>query len=91
VKSCSGWFSDRSVCYLAAGRPTVLQDSGFSHWLNAGKGVLAFSNPVEAHHCLLDLAENYEEHAEAARQTALREFSHEIVLPRLLEKTGIAA
>ena len=44
VAARCGWFSDRSVCYLASGRPVVAQDTGFGEWLPAGEGVLAFSD-----------------------------------------------
>ncbi len=48
VKSRGGWFSDRSACYLASGRPVVAQDTGFSHHLPVGAGLLAFRDPDQA-------------------------------------------
>lgn len=85
VKSRSGWFSDRSVCYLAAGRPAILQDTGFSDWLPAGLGVLAFSSLKEAVDCIERVNADYLAHCLAARELAERFFSYKVVLPRLLE------
>ena len=48
VESRCGWFSDRSVCYLASGRPVVAQETGFSRFLPTGEGLLAFSTIDEA-------------------------------------------
>jgi hypothetical protein len=85
VKTHSGWFSDRSVCYLAAGLPTVLQDTGFSDWLPTGRGVLAFSSVEEAAGCIEQVGAEYPVHRRAAREIAERTFSSAIVLPRLLD------
>ena len=85
VKSHSGWFSDRSVCYLAAGLPTILQDTGFSEWLPTGRGVLAFSTVEEAAECLETVRQDYSAHRFAASIIVEQTFSHDVVLPRLLE------
>jgi len=85
VASFSGWFSDRSVCYMASGRPVILQDTGFSEWLPIGKGVVAFSSPDEAVACLASVEENYRGHCEAALDIAKTHFRHDVVLPRLLD------
>ncbi|MDZ7953090.1 hypothetical protein [Nostoc sp. DedQUE09] len=85
VKTRSGWFSDRSVCYLAAGRPAILQDTGFSDWLPTGQGVLAFSSLEEAVDCIDRVNRNYQAHCQAARELAEQFFSYKVVLPRLLE------
>ncbi len=85
MKSHSGWFSDRSVCYLAAGRPVILQDTGFSHWLPTGEGLMAFSTIEDAAHCLEQASADYDHHREAARRLAEELFSFDVVLPRLLE------
>ncbi|MEH2171304.1 hypothetical protein [Nostoc sp.] len=90
VKTRSGWFSDRSVCYLAAGRPVVLQDTGFSNWLRTGYGVLAFSSLAEAVDCIERVNADYLAHSLAAREIAEQTFSYKVVLPRLL-KTAISA
>ncbi|MEH2414936.1 hypothetical protein [Nostoc sp.] len=85
VKTRSGWFSDRSVCYLAAGRPVILQDTGFSDWLPTGQGALAFSSLEEAVGCIERVNTNYQAHCQAARKLAEQFFSYKVVLPRLLE------
>jgi hypothetical protein len=85
VKTRSGWFSDRSVCYLAAGRPAILQDTGFSDWLPTGHGVLAFSSLESAVDCIERMDANYSAHCLAARALAEQIFSYKVVLPRLLE------
>jgi hypothetical protein len=84
VVTKSGWFSDRTVCYLAAGRPVVLQDTGFRDWLPAEGGVFAFSSLEEAAQCLEQAHSDYAAHCRAARETAERVFSYRVVLPRLL-------
>ncbi len=85
VKTHSGWFSDRSVCYLAAGLPVILQDTGFSDWLPAGRGVLAFTSSDEAVECLARVNHNYELHRQAAFEVASKCFDHKVVLPAMLD------
>lgn len=85
VKTRSGWFSDRSVCYLAAGRPVILQDTGFSDWLPTGWGVLAFSSLEEASDCIKSVNASYPAHCHAARKIAEQTFSYKVTLPRLLQ------
>ena len=85
VKAWSGWFSDRSVCYLAAGLPVVLQDTGFSDWLPTGTGVLGFSTIHEAAACLRDVELRYTEHVQAARDLVERYFDYRVSLPGVLD------
>jgi hypothetical protein len=85
VASRSGWFSERSACYLASGRPVVVQDTGFSRWLETGRGVLAFQTLAEALHGLEDLDRRYELHCAAAREVAEANFDARQILPALLE------
>ncbi|BAY48727.1 hypothetical protein SAMD00079811_63530 [Scytonema sp. HK-05] len=85
VKTRSGWFSDRSVCYLAASRPVILQDTGFSDWLPTGHGVLAFSCLESAVDCIERVNADYPAQSLAAREIAEQTFSYKVVLPRLLE------
>ena len=82
----AGWFSDRSACYLAAGRPVVIQETGFSKVLPVGKGLLSFSNMKEAEEALFDIENNYEFHSEAALRIAEYYFDANIVLENLLKK-----
>ena len=85
AKTRSGWFSDRSVCYLAAGRPAVLLDTGFGDWLQTGQGVLSFTSVREAADCIARVNADYALHCRAAQEIAERVFSYKVVLPRLLD------
>jgi hypothetical protein len=89
VKTRSGWFSDRSACYLAAGRPVVAQDTGFAEHLPTGAGLLAFASPDEALAALHDVAADWRHHSDAARKLAAEHFDAENVLPPLLAELGI--
>jgi hypothetical protein len=80
-----GWFSDRSVCYLASGRPVVAQETGFSEWLPTGAGLLSYTTPDQAAAALDDLRADYPRHRRAARALAEDVFDSDHVLPRLLE------
>jgi hypothetical protein len=82
----SGWFSCRSACYLAAGRPVVVQDTGYSATLPIGKGILPFANLEEAVAALAEAEGNYASHARAAASIAHEHFHSKIVLTRLIEE-----
>lgn len=81
----SGWFSCRSACYLAAGRPVVVQDTGFRHVLPVGEGLLAFRTLEEAVAAIHDVERDYTRHAHAARDIAHTYFDSDRVLGQLLE------
>ena len=81
----AGWFSCRSACYLAAGRPVVVQDTGFRSVLPVGEGLLAFSSVDEAVAAIREVEENYAQHARAARDIAETCFDADKVLTRLIE------
>jgi hypothetical protein len=81
----AGWFSCRSACYLAAGRPVVVQDSGFASVLPVGEGLLAFTTMDEAVAAIRDVEARYARHATAARAIAETYFDASKVLTRLLE------
>jgi hypothetical protein len=81
----SGWFSDRTECYLAAGRPAVVQDTGWSAHLPSGEGLIGFTTPEEAIAALAEVDGNYERHARRAVEIAREHFDAARVLPRLLE------
>ena len=89
VKLRSGWFSDRTACYLASGRPALVQDTGFSEHLPTGEGLLAFSTMEEAVRGLNAIHANYAKHCAAARDLAVRFFSAAKVLLSLLERSGV--
>jgi hypothetical protein len=85
VESRSGWFSDRTECYLASGRPALVQDTGWTAHLPHGDGLLAFSTPDDAVAAIEHINGNYERHARAALDIAHEYFDARLVLPRLLE------
>jgi hypothetical protein len=85
VAMYGGWFSDRSVCYLASGRPVLVEDTGLIDWLPIGEGVLTFSNLQEAVSGIESINTDYDQHRRAARQIAEEYFATERVLPPLLE------
>jgi hypothetical protein len=85
VRMRCGWFSDRSACYLASGRPALVEDTGISDWLPSGAGLLTFRDPPEALAGIDSINSDYDSHARAARTIAERYFSTERVLPPLLE------
>ena len=84
----SGWFSCRSICYMAAGRPVVVQDTGFSKFIPTGRGVMAFSSLDEAVQAIKEVESNYAYHADAAREIAREYFSTEVVLKQMLNDIG---
>jgi len=85
VQMRPGWFSDRSVCYLASGLPILVQDTGLSDWLPTGEGVLTFQDYSEILNGVEKINAAYERHRQAARKFAEEYFSTEKVLPALLE------
>jgi len=88
VESRCGWFSDRSVCYLASGRPVVAQDTGFSRRLPTGDGLFAFNTLGEAAAALEAASVDYVRHCRRARQVADAFFRSDFVLSTLLERVG---
>ena len=85
----SGWFSCRSVCYLAAGRPAVLQDTGFSQRIPTGQGLHAFDDEDQAVAALEDVESGYARHSQAAVEIAREHFGHDRVLGDLLSRVGL--
>jgi hypothetical protein len=90
VRPRSGWFSDRSVCYLAAGRPVVTQDSGFGRLVPTGEGLFAYATMDEAVEAIARINTDYRRHSQAARRLAREHFGAEPVLRRLLADAGLA-
>lgn len=85
VQAQAGWFSCRSACYLAAGRPVVVQDTGFGDVIPTGEGVMAFRNLEEAAAAIHEVRGNYARHSRAARDIADAYFRSDRVLARLIE------
>jgi Phosphotransferase enzyme family len=86
VQGRSGWFSERSACYLAAGRPVIVQDTGFSTILPVGEGIVPFTTMEEAVAAITEVEGNYERRAKAARAIAEEYFDSDKVLTRLIEE-----
>jgi hypothetical protein len=89
VHTACGWFSDRSVRYLASGKPVLVQDTGFSHILPVGEGLLAFRTIEEAVAGADEITSRYAEHCAAAREISEQFFDAERVLSRFCEQAGI--
>jgi hypothetical protein len=89
VRLRSGWFSDRSAAYLAAGRPVVTQDTGFSNVLPTGRGLFGFSTLDEAVAAVDAINADYQTHSRAAGELAREYFDSDLVLTRLLEDCGV--
>jgi hypothetical protein len=90
VESGCGWFSDRTVRYLAAGRPALVQETGFSDHLPTGEGLLSFRNLDEACAGVRAITADYSAHRAAARRLAAEWFAPERALASLLDATGVA-
>ena len=89
VETKSGWFSDRSICYLASGKPVLHQDTGLKHLYPTGEGLIVFSTLDEAAAGVEEIRRNYDRHSKAAREIAEEYFDSDKVLTRLLENLGV--
>jgi hypothetical protein len=87
VSRC-GWFSDRSVCYLASGRPVIAQETGFSRYLPTGEGLFAFKDSEDFVRATEQVGAHYRKHAARARAIAEEYFDSAKVLPKLLQQIG---
>jgi GT2 family glycosyltransferase len=90
VRFRTGWFSDRSATYLAAGRPVVSQETGFSNILPTGEGLFGYSTMDDVLEVLDEIEADYQRHSKAAREIAAEHFAHDVVLSRLLAEIGEA-
>jgi hypothetical protein len=90
VHAQTGWFGDRSVRYLASGRPVIVQDTGFSRELPVGEGLLAFRSLEEAQAQAEDVMCDYMRHSKAAREVAETWFAADVVLSPLCHEVGVA-
>jgi hypothetical protein len=89
VRPHTGWFSDRSACYLAAGRPVITQETGFSKFLPTGKGLFAFRTMEDVLAAVDTIESDYEGNCRAAREIAAEYFAAQKVLGRLMERAGL--
>lgn len=85
----SGWFSCRSACYLAAGKPVIVQDTGFSKVLPVGDGILTFTTLDEAVSAIHEVEKNYQQHSQSALVIAKEYFCSDKVLSNLLDKCNV--
>jgi hypothetical protein len=85
VATRSGWFSDRTECYLASGRPALVQDTGWTEHLPNGEGLLAFSSEEQALAGIDRINSSYDTHARRAHEIARDHFDAARVLPSLLD------
>jgi hypothetical protein len=88
VELRSGWLGDRTACYLASGKPALVQDTGLTPLYSLGEGLMSFSTLDEAAAGAEAILSDYPAHAGAARRLAETEFDARIVLSRLLEELG---
>jgi hypothetical protein len=89
VRPNTGWFSDRSCCYLAAGRPVITQETGFSKFLPSGKGLFGFRTLGDILHAVDEIEGDYEANCLAARDIAQEYFAAEKVVGSMMERAGL--
>lgn len=89
VRPVSGWFSDRSVCYLASGRPVVTMKTGFSRFYPVGEGLFEFTDHAEALDAIAAINADYPRHARAARLLAAEYFGHDRVVSAMMREAGL--
>ena len=90
VETNSGWFSDRTIRYLASGKPALVQDTGFSDNYAVGDGLIPFRTMAEAVAGADRIVREYENHCRAARQIAEEYFDSDKVLSKMIDEIGIA-
>ncbi len=89
IRLRSGWFSDRSACYLAAGKPVVTQDTAFGIIVPTGQGLFAFQTMDDILDAINAIESDYDGHCRAAREIAAEYFSTERVLGSLMNRAGL--
>jgi hypothetical protein len=90
VDTNSGWFSDRTVRYLASGRPALVQETGFSRHIKTGAGLLSFRNLEEAVAGAEKISGDYARHCRAAREIAEEFFDADKIIRKLANEIGLA-
>ena len=89
IRLNTGWFSDRTACYLAAGRPVITQETGFTAHYGGKEGLLTFSTMEEIVDAVAAIRTDYKKHSRAALEIAREVFEAEKVLASLLERAGV--
>ncbi len=90
VETRSGWFSDRTVRYLASGKPALIQDTGFSRNYPVGEGLLAFRDILGVDRGVERIVHEYPQHCRAARRLAEQYFDSNKVIPDMISQIGLA-
>jgi hypothetical protein len=89
VRPRTGWFSDRSACYLAAGRPVITEDTGFGKFIPTGEGLFAFTTMDDVLAAVDAIESDYDKHCRAAREIAESHFGAERVVESLMTRAGL--
>jgi hypothetical protein len=89
VRLRSGWFSDRSATYLAAGRPVITQETGFSNLLPTGEGLFGFDTLRDIRRAVDRINSDYAKHSKAALNIAREYFNYDVVLPKILKQVAV--
>src|SRR5579862_2961554 len=89
VRPKSGWFSDRSVCYLAAGRPVVTMATEFSRFYPVGEGLFEYADSAGAEDAIAAIGADYRRHAKAARRLAAEFFGSDGVVGTMMREAGL--
>ncbi len=89
VETNCGWFSDRTLRYIASGKPALVQETGFSKHIPIGNGILTFRTMDEAILGANKIANDYENQCHSARQIAMKFFDSQEVLGRFLDEVGL--
>lgn len=89
VRPNTGWFSDRSACYLAAGRPVITQETGFSKFIPTGQGLFAFKTMDDILAAVDTIESDYAGNCAAAREIAAEYFAAEKVVGSLMKRAGL--
>ena len=89
VRLRSGWFSDRSATYLAAGRPVITQETGFDNIYPTGTGLFSWRTTKDIVRAVDAINSDYAKHSRAATQVAREYLNYDVVLPKILEEVGV--
>ena len=89
IRLNTGWFSDRTACYLASGRPVITQETGFTAHYGGKEGLLSFSSMEERVEAVASIRSDYKKHSRAALAIAKETFEAEKVLKSILDRAGV--
>jgi hypothetical protein len=89
VRPRTGWFSDRTACYLGAGRPVITEDTGFGKFIPTGRGLFAFTTMDDVLAAIDAIESDYDGHCRAAAELGEQYFGAERVVGSLMERAGL--